>query len=86
MGTNELETLRNNLDPTEAHILKARLQADGIPAYLHGEQHVQTDWTIAIALGGVRLQVRSRDFEAANAILAAIERGDYALDETDEPS
>ena len=87
MGSpNDLVSLRDNLEPVEAQILKARLEADGISAYLHGEQHVQADWTIAIALGGVRLQVRSRDCEAAKAILAAVERGDYALGETDEQS
>ncbi len=81
MSHNDLITLRDNLDPAEAQILRARLEAEGIPAYLLGEQHVQIDWTASIALGGVRLQVRTRDEGPARAILAAIERGDYALDD-----
>ena len=83
MSADDLINLRDNLDPAEAHILKARLEADGIRAYLLGEQHVQTDWTVSIALGGVRLQVRRRDAEAARNILAALERGDYELPEED---
>lgn len=83
MSYNDLVTLRDNLEPTEARILKARLEADGIPAWLHGEQHVQADWTVSIALGGVRLQVRNRDVKPARNVLAAIERGDYQLSETD---
>ena len=83
MSADDLVTLRSDLDPTEAYILKARLEADGIRAYLLGAEHVQADWTVAIALGGVRLQVRARDQQAAANILAAMERGEYKLPDTD---
>ena len=83
MSDKDLVILRDNLDPTEAHILRARLQVEGIPTFLVGDQHVQTDWTVAIALGGVRLQVRRVDQVKAGGILAAIDRGEYDLEEAD---
>lgn len=78
---NDLITLQAHLEPLEAQILRARLQADGIPAYLLGDQHVQANWLHAIALGGVRLQVRARDEVQAVRILEALQRGDYELSE-----
>ncbi len=79
MSINNLVILRSNLEATEAHILRARLEAEGIPAFVQGDQHVQADWSVAIALGGVQLQVRSRDLPAATAILKAVDQGEYEL-------
>ncbi|MDX1496500.1 MAG: DUF2007 domain-containing protein [Salinisphaeraceae bacterium] len=84
MSPEDWVTLRDNLEPTEAHILKARLAAEGISCHLHGEQHVQMDWSVAIALGGVRLQVAASDEATARKILIAVERGDYALNEGED--
>lgn len=83
MSDQDLVILRDNLEPTEAHILRARLQVEGIAVFLLGEQHVQTDWTVAIALGGVGLQVSLADEAKARAILAAIDRGEYSLSDSD---
>ena len=42
---------------------------------------MQTDLLLAPALGGVRLLVDARHVQQAYAVLEALARGDYALDE-----
>lgn len=72
-------------DAVEAQLLQGRLQADGIEAVLADHHHVQADPLIALALGGVRVQVKARQAAAARAVIAALASGDYALDEDFDP-
>ncbi len=72
-------------DAVEAQLLQGRLQADGIEAQLADQNHVQADPLIAIALGGVRVQVRRRDAAVAQSIIEALASGDYALDDDFDP-
>ena len=72
-------------DAVEAQLLQGRLQADGIEAQLADQNHVQADPLIAIALGGVRVQVRQRDAAVAQSIIEALASGDYALDDDFDP-
>lgn len=55
--------------PEEAHMLRLRLEAGGVPAYIQDENMVQTDWLLSNAIGGVRVQVGDDDVEEAKAIL-----------------
>jgi hypothetical protein len=55
----------------EAHIALGRLEAEGIEAWLADENLVQTDWLYSIAVGGIKLQVRSEDAGRASEILTA---------------
>jgi DNA-directed RNA polymerase subunit M/transcription elongation factor TFIIS len=57
------------LEPNEAHIARARLDAEGIQAILDGEHHVAMNWMISNAIGGVKLLVPEPDFEVARGIL-----------------
>lgn len=43
--------------PEEAHMLRLRLEAGGVPAYIQDENMVQTDWLYSNAIGGVRVQI-----------------------------
>ena len=54
----------------EAHLLRMRLEAAGIPAWLRDENTIQWDWLYLNALGGVRVDVADEDAEAAKAVLA----------------
>jgi hypothetical protein len=63
-------------DPWEAHILRARLEAEGIPASVAGDQHVIAYWPMSVALGGVALQVPDGYFEQARQIVADYHSGD----------
>jgi hypothetical protein len=75
------ETLRQFLDPTEAHMVAARLQASGVPAFVADANLVQANMLLGIALGGVRLQVPAGLITEAKNILAAYERGEFSLDD-----
>lgn len=43
--------------PYEAHIARALLESEGIPAFVADEHTVNMQWLYSDALGGVRLQV-----------------------------
>jgi hypothetical protein len=69
------------LVPTDAYLLQGCLVAGGVPAVVADANHVQADLLIAPALGGVRILAPAAFVGLAAEILAAYERGDYALDE-----
>ena len=77
-------TIERFLDPWEAHVVKARLSAEGIDATLSNDQ-LANEWPIAFAVGGAALLVAEEDASRARAILAAYRRGDYAHDLDDAP-
>lgn len=67
------------LVPMEAALVRGCLEASGIPAVLADAHLMQTDLLLAPALGGVRILVPSAYLQEAQAVLAAFERGEYAL-------
>lgn len=69
------------LDPTEAHLLRACLEAAGLTAMVADAHLVQTHSLIAVAVGGARVLVPADQLDRAKAVLAAFHRGDFALDE-----
>lgn len=76
-----LITIGRYLNPIEAHIVRGRMEAEGIPACVQHEHHIWAKWTISLALGYVKVQVREEDVEAAYAVLENIQSGEYALEE-----
>jgi hypothetical protein len=60
------------LEPNEAHIARARLEAEGIQARLDGEHHVAMNWMISNAIGGVKLLVPEPALAAAQGILREV--------------
>ena len=42
-----LVTLARYFDPWEAHVLRARLESEGIPATVTGDQHIIANWPSA---------------------------------------
>jgi hypothetical protein len=69
------------LVPTDAYLLQGCLAAGGVPAVVADANYVQADFTIAPALGGVRILAPACYLAQAKAILDAYERGDYQLDD-----
>ena len=57
--------------PEDAHLLRMRLEAGGIAAFLRDENVAQLGWNIMT--GGVRVQVADEDVSAARELLAAQE-------------
>src|SRR5437016_5197823 len=54
-----------------ADLLKCRLEAFGIPAFLSDDATAQMNWLYTNAIGGVGVQVADEDYEAAKEVLDA---------------
>jgi hypothetical protein len=70
--------------PYEADLAKARLEAEGIVAFVADEFLVNLNWLYSNALGGIRLQVPEPDMEMAQQMLsddASQEVQDSSFDE-----
>ncbi|TPE43537.1 putative signal transducing protein [Pontibacter mangrovi] len=67
-------------DLTEAHILKGRLEAEGILCFLGDEHIVGVQPFYSVAVGGVKLKVTEADVMEAKAILARIQEGSGHFD------
>jgi hypothetical protein len=80
-GTVEWVTIARVLVPMDAHILRGRLEAEGIPALVADGNLVQTNSLLSVAVGGVRVQVPAPFVSQAREIMAAIGGGAFALRE-----
>lgn len=63
----------------DAHIVRGRLEAEGIPAFIQDDQYITMDWTLSLALGGVKVRVPSEYKEAALQVLQNTEDDTYQL-------
>lgn len=79
-----LVTVAANLEVLEAHILRNRLEVEGVPASIAHENHVRMNWFLSSALGGVKIQVPEVFAEQALQVIADSEAGVFALEEIDE--
>jgi hypothetical protein len=65
-----LVTLRYYRDLPEAQVAKSALDSAGIFAFLRDENVIRIDWGYSNAVGGIRLQVRQADANAAEEVLS----------------
>ena len=65
----KLVTLRKFRDLPEALLAKGSLESSGIDCYLVDDNMVRLDWFISNLIGGVKLQVKPEDAEAASLVL-----------------
>jgi len=65
----ELVTLRKFRDLPEALLAKGCIESAGIESCLVDDNMVRLDWFWSNLMGGIKLQVRLEDAEAANSIL-----------------
>jgi len=56
--------------PHEAQIAKAKLDSEGIPAFIIDEHTINAQWLYSNALGGVKLQVPLQYSETAKEVVA----------------
>src|SRR5690606_41391777 len=80
-----LQTVERFLDPWEAHIVCARLNADGIPATVAFANHAIIDWPAVLALGGTAVQVPEEHLAHARRIAAEDRAGELEADLPEEP-
>jgi hypothetical protein len=78
-----LETIVRSFKSQRLEILRARLEAEGIPAFVMDGNMNQTSSLVSVALGGARLQVPRQYVAKANEILAAINSGAFAANARD---
>jgi hypothetical protein len=80
----DLVTVAQFSNPLKANVLRACLESHGIFAHVWGEHLGVANIFLSIAGGGVRVQVRSDQVAEAREVMAAFERGDFAIDEEPE--
>jgi len=68
----------------EAHILRARLESEDIPAVVADEHLVTANWFLSNAVGGVRVRVPQLYAEQAYIIVKGIELGSYNITDDEE--
>jgi hypothetical protein len=64
------------MSPWEAHITRALLESEGLPAFLASEHHVWASWPWSLVLGGVRVLVPVGHLQAAKGVLALRDAGE----------
>lgn len=77
-------TVGRFLNPTDAHVVCACLQAGGVPAFVADANLVQMHSLIGVAVGGARILVPEARVAEAMEIIAAFNRGDFALPDDPE--
>jgi len=58
---------------TEAYVLIAKLEAEGIKTFLKNEHLLATQQFLSNAIGGLDVQVDEEDVEAANVVVKKVE-------------
>ena len=56
-------------NPIQAHVVKAKLESEGIASYIRGEHTIGVNPLYSHILGGVRLEVEAEDAPQARRIL-----------------
>ena len=70
-----IATVARFLDPWEAHIVRARLEAEGVPATVAFANHSIANWPMSFALGGTAVQVPMQYLEQSRNIIADYQSG-----------
>ncbi|MFC0875516.1 DUF2007 domain-containing protein [Saccharicrinis sp. FJH2] len=83
-----LKTIHISNMPVECHILKGRLESEGIECYIFDENLVWVHPFRSVAIGGVKLKVPEDQYDKAKQVLQAIqdvnlvdETGSYAMED-----
>jgi len=81
-----LATATTTIDPIAAHIIRGRLEAEGLHPNVAFEHHIRMNWFISTALGGVRVQVPPSEAEQAREVIQKINQNYYQdlLEEVEE--
>ncbi len=65
-----MTTIATFTKPEDAHLLRMRLEASGVQAFVQDENLIQLDALYSNAIGGVRVQVADDDVSAVREFLA----------------
>ncbi|XLS27799.1 DUF2007 domain-containing protein [Flavobacteriaceae bacterium M23B6Z8] len=67
-------TLKTFDNPIDAHLLKTKLESEGIPCYLMDENLVTLNPLFNISVGGIKLKVHTYDLQKALEVLQVFEK------------
>jgi len=70
-AADKIITFESYYDPMLAHIVRTRLEANGIPCFIADENMVGANPIFNQAVGGVKLKIFERDLEKCREILAS---------------
>lgn len=79
-----LVTVGRYRDMAEAFVARAVLEQAGIECFLRDENTVRMDWTLSNAIGGMRLQVATKDEAAADEVLSQPMPAEFEIDSGEE--
>lgn len=81
-----LITVATFLNPVQAHIVRGRLECEEIIAFVSHEHHIWAKWPLSQALGGVKVQVASSNYENAMEVISGINTGKFSelLEESEQ--
>ncbi len=79
-----VQTVASFAEPWEAHLLRGRLWAEDIPAFVAFGFHVGNNWIAGLALGGAKVQVPEGFGDAARTVLRQAQLGAYKAELEDE--
>lgn len=68
--SDKIITLGSYYDPMLAHIIRTRLEANGIPCFIADENTIGANPLYNQAIGGVKLKIFEHDLEKCRALLA----------------
>lgn len=77
----KLVTARVFDNPIDAHMLKSKLESEGIHVYLQDENTIAIDPLVSNALGGIKLKISEADIEKTKLILREIDGTPYRDEE-----
>lgn len=67
-------------NPIDAHLLKTKLESEGVSCFLFDEHTVSIDPLYSNAIGGIKLKISAADIEKTREILNEIEKTPYTND------
>lgn len=75
-----LVTCANFYDPVEAQVVRARLEAEGIPATVADDHMIHANRPLSVALGGAKLQVPEECLADALLVMENYFSGAFSAD------
>ena len=79
MGKNKFVQIASTAYSADLHVIKGKLESEGIQVFLRDENTINTDPLLSDAIGGVKLYVFAEDAKLASAIYKSLHS--YAKDE-----
>lgn len=77
-------TVARSLVPSELHILRARLEGDGIPSFVLDDNITRMNSLWSVAVGGARLLVPQQLAAEAKQIIEHVRSGRFSLRASDD--